>query len=172
MEWKDLILDGFERVPSELEEILKGLTPADLDWQPAGQCNSIGWTVWHLARVQDAQISDLDGEEQLYLREKWFLKFQRPSDPKDTGYGDSLQNVADFRSPDSRVLSGYLRATTSRSQAYLKSVALPALDRTLNEPWFKPLPTVGVRLVSILVDACQHAGEVSYIRGLLKAHRS
>ena len=40
------------------------------------------------------------------------------------------------------------------------------LDRELNEPMFQPLPTVGVRLVSIMDDSLLHAGQMAYIRRL------
>ena len=40
------------------------------------------------------------------------------------------------------------------------------LDRELNEPRFQPLPTVGVRLISIMDDAMIHAGQAAYVRGL------
>jgi hypothetical protein len=40
------------------------------------------------------------------------------------------------------------------------------LDRELDEPQFQPLPTVGVRLISILDDCIIHAGQAAYIRGL------
>jgi len=42
MEWNDLLLDGYGRVPEVLERVLKGLTQDDLDWQPRPDCNSIG----------------------------------------------------------------------------------------------------------------------------------
>jgi hypothetical protein len=43
-----------------------------------------------------------------------------------------------------------------------------ALDRELNEPQWQPLPTVGVRLVSVLSDNLQHAGQAAYLRGLIQ----
>ncbi len=42
MKWKDLLIDGYDRVPEFLENVLKGLTQDDLDWQPKSDCNSIG----------------------------------------------------------------------------------------------------------------------------------
>lgn len=169
MQWKDLLLDGYQRIPQELKEILDGLSAADLDWQPCPECNSIGWTVWHLSRVQDAQITDLEGKEQIYIQDKWYARFIRPADPRDSGFGDSPGDVAAFRSPKVSVLLGYLEATTRQSADYINRLTPPKLDRVLNEPWFQPLPTVGARLVSILADGHQHAGEASYIRGLRKA---
>ena len=171
MKWKDLILDSFERVPEELEGILKGLKKNDLDWQPHHECNSLGWTVWHLARVQDAQIADLAGKEQVYLADMWYTKFKRSPDPKDTGFGDTAAEVAAFESPNAEVLLGYIRSTTDRSRRVVTSITPAKLSRILDEPWFKPKPTIGVRLVSILADAHHHTGEASYIRGLWKAKK-
>jgi hypothetical protein len=171
MEWKELILDGYGRIEQKLEPILKGLTKKELDWQPCAACNTIGWTVWHLARVQDVQIAELMGEDQVYLKDKWYERFKREADPEDTGFGDSAEDVAAFRSPDVKTQMGYLRATLEQSRNYLNSISPEDLDRVLNEPWFKPLPTVAVRLVSILADGHQHAGEVSYIHGLMKEQR-
>ena len=67
MEWHDLLIDGYGRVPGFLESVVKGLTQDDLNWQPRHDCNSIGWLIWHLTRGQDAQIAALMGGEQLWI---------------------------------------------------------------------------------------------------------
>lgn len=168
MKWQDLIGDGFSRVLEVLEPALKGLKKEDLELQPKPDCNSIGWIVWHLTRGQDAQIADLNKEEQVWVRDKWYVKFQRDSNPGDTGFGHSSKEVADFRSPTARILLDYYRATMERTNEYLSTLNLKDLDKELNEPWFSPPPTLGVRIVSILADCLEHAGEVAYLRGLLK----
>jgi hypothetical protein len=137
-----------------------------LDWQPSPESNSLGWTIWHLIRVQDAQIADLWAREQVYLRDSWYDRFHRPADPRDTGFGHSAQDVGSFKSPDLMVVRGYLRAATDQTRLYIDSLSTGDLDRVLDEPWFTPRPTVAVRLVSILTDCHQHVGEASYIRGL------
>ncbi len=169
MEWRELILDGYDRLPDMMKEVLAGVLMAGLDWQPHRDCNSLGWTVWHLTRVQDSQIADLMGEEQLWIKDGWYKRFKRPADPEDTGYGHTPQQVRAFKSPSVRVQLDYLRAVVERTKQYLASLTPSDLDRELDEPWYKPLPTVGVRIVSVLADCHQHAGEASYIRGLLKA---
>lgn len=169
MTWRELIVDGYGRLPELMSEALAGLVIADLDRQPHPDCNSIGWTAWHLTRVQDSQIADLMGVEQLWLKDGWHEKFGRPADPEDTGYGHTPEQVRAFRSPSVKVQLDYLHTVTKRTQRYLASLSPSALDRKLDEPWFKPLPTVGVRIVSILADCHQHAGQASYIRGLLAA---
>jgi hypothetical protein len=127
--------------------------------------------VWHLTRVQDGQIADLMGDPaaDLWTRDGWHRKFDRPPDHEDSGYGHTAEQVRAFRSPSAKVQLDYLRATTERTKQYLATLTPGGLDRELDEPWYTPRPTVGVRLLSILADCHQHAGEASYIRGLLKA---
>ncbi|HWC04573.1 MAG TPA: DinB family protein [Methylomirabilota bacterium] len=168
MEWRELIVDGYDRLPELTAEVLAGVRAADLDWPPRPGCNPLGWTVWHLIRVQDAQIADLMGEADLWTRDGWHQKYGRPPDHEDSGYGHTAAQVRAFRSPSAKVPLDYLRAVTERTKQYLASLSPAELDRELDEPGPDP-PTVGVRLVSILADCHQHAGEASYIRGLLKA---
>jgi len=168
MEWQDLMIDGFERISEALEKTLNGLSPDDLNEQPHRDCNSMGWLAWHITRVQDDHVSDLMGEEQIWIRDGWHARFNRAPDPKDIGFGHTSEEVVAFKSPDVKTLLGYYHAVLERSKSYMRSLTTTDLDRELNEPWYQPLPTVGVRLVSVLSDGLQHAGQVSYLRGLLK----
>ena len=168
MEWRDLILDGYGRVLEELELALDGLTEADLDEQPNPDCNSMGWLAWHLTRVQDEHVADLMGEKQLWTKDNWHARFNRPADPKDIGWGHTSEQVASFRSPGVEVMLGYHRAVLERTKDYITGLSAAELDRELDEPWFQPLPTVGVRLVSVMSDNLQHVGQIAYVRGLLK----
>lgn len=168
MKWQDLIIDGYGRVLELLEPALDGLSQSELDQQPQSDCNSIGWITWHLARVQDSQIADLMKGEQVWVKDKWYAKFNRTADPGDTGFGHSSEEVAAFKSPNSRTLLEYYRATLGQTKQYLSRLSLTDLDQQLNEPWYQPPPTVGVRIISIMTDCLEHAGEVGYLRGLLK----
>ncbi len=166
MDWHDLLTDGFNRLPGFLKNVLEGLTKKDLAWQPRPDSNSIGWLVWHLIRQQDAQISALMDEEQLWIKDGWYAKFNRSSDPKDNGFGHTPEQVAAFTPPDTQITLDYLQATVERTKQYFLSLTEDDLDRELDEPWFQPLPTVGVRLISILDDSVIHAGQAAYVRGL------
>jgi hypothetical protein len=168
MKWQELINDGYGRVLEALEEALNGLAPDDLDWQPRSDCNTMGWLAWHLTRVQDDHVADLIMEDQLWIKDGWHAKFDRPPDSKDIGWGHTPEQVSAFRSPDVEILLDYHRVVLERTKRYIGRLSVEDLDRELNEPWFQPLPTVGVRLISILGDGLMHAGQVAYIRGLLK----
>jgi hypothetical protein len=168
MEWRELVEDGYGRVLEALKEALEGLSQKDLNERPHADCNSMGWLTWHLTRVQDDHISDLMGEEQLWMKDGWHARFNRPAEPKDIGFGNSSEEVSSFESPPVEILLDYHRVVLDRSKQYLNGLTPADLDRELNEPMFQPLPTVGVRLVSVMSDCLQHAGQVAYLRGLLK----
>ncbi len=168
MKWQELIIDGYGRVLEVLDKALSGLAQDDLNQQPHPDCNSMGWLTWHLTRVQDDHIANLMEEDQLWVRDGWHAKFNRAPEPKDIGFGHSSEDVATFKSPDIETMLGYHRAVMERSKRYISTLSTADLKRELNEPWFQPLPTVGVRLVSIMSDNLQHAGQVAYLRGLLK----
>jgi len=166
MEWHELLADSYGRVLEFLENVLQGLAEEDLNWRPRQDGNSIGWLAWHLTRQQDAQISALMGEEQLWIRDGWHARFNRPADPEDTGFGHTSEQVGAFKSPDAQTLLEYQSAVLERSKGYFPRLSKDDLDRELDEPWFQPLPTVGVRLVSVMNDAVLHAGQAAYVRGL------
>jgi hypothetical protein len=166
VESQDLLADGYSRVPEFMENVLSGLDQDDLNWQPRVDCNSIGWLCWHLTRQQDVQIADLMGEEQLWIKDGWHAKFSREPDASDSGFGHMPEQVADFKSPPTQTLLDYQWAVTEQSKRYFQTLSKADLDRELNEAWFQPKPTVGVRLVSIMDDSMLHAGQAAYVRGL------
>jgi hypothetical protein len=112
MDWRDLIVDGFERLPELAEEAFEGVRPADFDRAPQPGANPLGWTVWHLTRVQDGQVAELMGQPDLWVRDGWHKKFNRRPDHDDSGYGHTPAQVRAFRSPSAKVQLDYLHATT------------------------------------------------------------
>jgi len=168
MKGKDLLEDGYGRIPNFLQRSLKGLAQDDLNYQPKPDCNSIAWLVWHLSRLQDRSIARLANTEQLWLREGWHARFNRPADERDTGGGHTPEQVTAFKSPDIDTLLGYNHAVTEHTLGFIRTLSPADLSRELNEPRYQPLPTVGVRLVSVLADDLQHVGQIAYIRGLLQ----
>lgn len=166
MEWQGLLADSYERVLGFMESMLEGLTQEELNWQPRPDCNSIGWLSWHLTRQQDGQIASLSGKQQLWIKDGWHAKFNRPPDPNDSGFGHTPEQVSSFKSPDTKTLLDYQRAVLEQSKKYFQTLSKTDLDRELDEPMFHPLPTIGARLVSILEDSLLHAGQAAYTRGL------
>ncbi|MBV9169732.1 MAG: DUF664 domain-containing protein [Chloroflexi bacterium] len=168
MDCKDLILDGLGRIEEHMHQYLSGLTPEQLVFRPDPEANSIGWLAWHLTRVQDDHISDLAGRPQAWLDRGWHARFNRPATGDDTGFGHTSAQVAALQPPSAQVLIDYHAAVHQPSVEYVRSLTCDQLDRELDEPWDPPV-TVGVRLISVLDDCMQHAGQMAYIRGLIEA---
>lgn len=66
MDRKGMVLYDYGSVGELLGELLRGLSTADLNAQPHPDCNSMGWTVWHLTRLPDDVFFSLLGQDQLW----------------------------------------------------------------------------------------------------------
>ncbi len=168
MEAKDIVLDGLNRIYGLLQRTLKDLTPEDLHRQPSPDTNTIAWLIWHLTRVQDVSISGLMDQEQVWTSQGWHAVFGMDANPGQDGFGDTPEQVAAFRAPSAQTLLDYHESMLSRSKSYVSGLAPEAFDRELNQPQYNPLPTVGVRLVSVISDNLQHGGQAAYLRGLFQ----
>jgi uncharacterized damage-inducible protein DinB len=166
MDVRDLLLELYGRIPSLAREAVEGLSPEALVEAPGAGANPIGWLVWHLARVEDAQIADVSGTEQLWVTEDWAGRFGLEPDPQNNGYGHTPDQVAAVRPESADALLEHLDAVHERTVAFLEEVTAADLDRVVDRHWDPPV-TLGVRLVSIADDCLQHAGQAAYARGLL-----
>ncbi|UUI64732.1 mycothiol transferase [Cellulomonas wangsupingiae] len=160
-----MLTDGFGRLGPAVRATLEGTDAAALTWRPAPGANTLAWLVWHIARVQDAQVAPLAGVEQAWTADGWADRFGLPFDRDATGYGQSADEVAQVTAPADLLLA-YLDAATAQTLAYLERVDDDDLGVVVDESWDPPV-TLGVRLVSILDDCAQHVGQAAYLRGLL-----
>ncbi|MBW2000569.1 MAG: DinB family protein, partial [Deltaproteobacteria bacterium] len=161
MNWKALIAAVFENMSMVWERVLDGLNEEELNHQSAPDSNSIGWLAWHSARGQDRAVAGLTGEEQIWIKEQWYTRFNRPPDPTDFGLGHTPEDLAAFKSPDVDTLLGYQRAVFGEAKRCLENLSESDLDRKLDHPVF---PTVGARIIALISDNLQHAGQAGYVR--------
>lgn len=161
----DLVIDGFDRIQQVVHGAVKGLNEEQLTERPAGDANTIAWLVWHLTRVQDDHLADLEEAPQVWTEQGWHERFGLPFDPGATGYGHGPKQVAAVRAP-AKLLTAYHDAVHDQTVAWLAGLKEPQLDRIVDENWNPPV-TLGVRLVSVLSDDLQHAGQAAYVRGIL-----
>ena len=166
MDARELLIDAIERSCEVCHGVLDELAIDQVNWRPGGDHNSIGWLVWHTARQQDAQIAALSGEDQVWIAAGWCDRFGLDLPPASLGYGHTSDEVAKVVVKDAGLLSGYLDDAVDATIRYLKSLDLATLDDIVDERWDPPVSR-GVRLVSIIDDAAQHAGQAAYVRGLL-----
>ncbi|MFJ9388588.1 DinB family protein [Nocardioides sp. NPDC101246] len=161
-----LLADGFGRIAESLPAIVDGLSVDDLLWRPYDGANSIAWTLWHIARMEDVQIAPLAGTEEVWTRDGWVERFGLPYKPRAMGYGQSAAEVAAFRLEDPTLLTGYYQAVHEATIGLVDTLGDDDLARIVDERWDPPV-TAAVRLVSVVDDAAQHIGQAAYVKGLL-----
>ena len=166
LETREILIDAYGRIRSVAHQAAEGLAPEALTFRPEADANSVAWLVWHLTRIQDDHLSELAGREQAWIAEEWYARFGREPDQEETGRGHTSEQVAGVRPPDAEVLLGYHDAVIERSLAYLETVDADELDRIIDRSYDPPV-SVGVRLVSVISDNLQHAGQARYVRGIL-----
>jgi uncharacterized damage-inducible protein DinB len=161
----DLLADAFDRINGVVARALDGLTDDQLAERPGPAANSVAWLVWHLTRIQDDHVCHVAGVEQAWTAQGWYERFGVPFSAGDHGYGHSSEQVAEVR-VSGELLRGYHEAVHARTVDFVKTIRDADLDRVVDTNWDPPV-TLGVRLVSVISDDLQHAGQAAYVRGLL-----
>ena len=165
MSVSDLLVDGFGRVQEVVHQVLDGLTVEDLCFRADRQANSIGWLIWHLSRVQDDHIADAAGMDQVWL-EGWQQRAALPFAETETGYGQDPAEVNKVRLP-ADFLAGYYDATHAQTISFVSGLREADLAAVVDSRWDQPV-TLGVRLISVICDDLQHAGQAAFIRGIVQ----
>ena len=160
----DVLIDAFGRIGGTVHRVVDGLSPKQLAFRPDAEANSIAWLLWHLTRVQDDTVADAAGREPVWTAHGWAERFALPFDPTATGYGQSSADVAAVR-VSGELLTGYHDAVHDETVAYVRTITDADLERIVDRAWDPPV-TLGVRLVSIISDDLQHAGQAAFVRGL------
>jgi hypothetical protein len=182
MEAKELIQIGLANVKRAIERTLDGLTPAEIKWQPKPDANSIGIILFDIARSEDGAIqSRLRSKPQLWESDKWYQRLGKNAN--DPGGHYNAEQLAAFVVPDLKELLAYTEAVRQTTLEYLKGLTPADLDKKVVLPPMGPPPaaapagtpprmspyrdmTVGSMLMMNVTHFAQHAGEISYLRGL------
>jgi uncharacterized damage-inducible protein DinB len=161
----ELLVDGFDRVKETVHHAVEGLDEDRLAHRPDPDANSVAWLVWHLARVQDDHIADVAGSEQLWTVGGWVERFGLPFEVGAIGYGQTSEEVGQVKA-GAELLTAYYDAVHGATVDYLRTLGDDDYGRVVDERWDPPV-TLAARLVSVLNDTTQHAGQAAYVRGLV-----
>ena len=182
MEAKELIKLGLENAKRATDRTLDGLTAAELNWHPRPDANSIGLIIFHMARSEDGFVNHIiQGKAPIWETGMWYQKLNK--DVNDTGAHYTAEQVANFVIPDMRDIQAYTDAVRKQTLKYIKDLTPEDLDRKVvlppppppiknadgttpppHRPSFKNI--VGELLLFTVSHQAEHAGEISYIRGL------
>jgi hypothetical protein len=162
----EVLLEAYERLPGLVDAAVHGLSLEQLTARLDPEANTISWLVWHLARVQDDHLAGAFGTEQVWTSQGWAGRFALPFDVAVHGYGHTPDQVAAVR-VEAELLMGYFDAVHTQTRTLLSTVSSDELDRVVDDSYDPPV-TLGVRLVSVLEDDLQHAGQAAFVRGVLE----
>ena len=175
MDGKRIIQLGLDNVDRATERALDGLSVAEIAWQPRPDANSIGLILFHMARSEDSYIQRLiQHQPQLWETAKWYEKLHK--DKTDAGSHYSAEQVASFMVPDLKDLGAYALVVRQQTISFLNGLTPEQLDEKIELPpmpsgqsaprRFPFEPVVGSLLMWNVVHLAEHAGEISYLRGL------
>jgi hypothetical protein len=87
----------------------------------------------------------------------------------DHGYGHSSDQVGAVAEAcaNADLLHEYHEAVHAQTVSLVAAVSDADLDRVVDTRW-TPAVTLGVRLVSVLDDDMQHAGQAAFVRGVAR----
>jgi hypothetical protein len=165
---RDVLTDAFGRIREATHGAVEDAPEAVLTYRPDADANSIAWLVWHLTRIQDDHVADVAGTEQRWTAEAWHERFALPFDVSATGYGQRSDEVAAV-AVSSELLLGYHDAVHEQTVEFRRGLQGGDLDRIVDERWDPPV-TLAVRLVSVVDDDLEHAGQAAYVRGLAERY--
>jgi uncharacterized damage-inducible protein DinB len=163
----DLLTDAFGRVRESVHQAVMGLTPQQLAFRPYPGGNSIAWLVWHLTRIQDDHVAGVAGTKQVWQSGDWAPRFGLPADSMEHGYGHTPDQVTAIIVNSAEVLTAYYDAVHERTIRYVSTLTDADLPRIVDTSWDPPV-TLAVRLVSVIDDDLEHAGQAAYLRGMIE----
>ncbi|MGK2881938.1 MAG: mycothiol transferase [Mycobacterium sp.] len=161
---RELLRDAFTRLIEHSDDLTDGLSDGLATFRPTPQANTIAWLLWHSARVQDYQLAEIAGFEQIWTRDRWVDRFSLDLPREDTGYGHGVDDVAKVRA-SADLLAGYYQAVHQMTLQYVATVTRDELARIVDTRWNPPV-TASARIVSIIDDCAQHLGQAAYLRGI------
>jgi hypothetical protein len=179
MEAKEIIKAGLDNSKRSVDRTLDSLTQEEVAWHPRPDANSIGLILFHMARSEDSFVNArIQSKPTIWESGKWYQKLNKPVN--DTGSHYTAEQVSRFEVPELKELLAYTNAVRKQTMEYLKDLTQEKLDRKVEMPPIpqsadgKPAapvrppfePVVGSMFMFTVTHLAQHAGEISYLRGL------
>ncbi|MCL6423209.1 DinB family protein [Brachybacterium sp. JHP9] len=164
----DILTDAASRPAEAIAQLRDQLTPALLDAHPGGHDNSIAWLLWHVGREIDVQVASMSGREEVWRASGLRERFDLGEAGDGIGYGMDAEQARSIRVEDPDLLIEYVQQATGALVEYIRTLSDEDLEDVVDEEWDPPV-TRGVRIVSIIDDAAQHAGQAAYAAGMAAA---
>lgn len=163
MTLNQFIEDALSREQQLLAEVVQDLTPEELAWRPGPEANTMGWTLWHMLRVEDMWVQFFtQGQLELWERDGWHQKFGLPT--RDNGFGHTAEQVAAFPALDLATLLQYGEAVRAGTLEYLRNLGPQDFESVPRER--RPDVSVAAMFRQLMGELYQHLGQLAYLKGL------
>jgi uncharacterized damage-inducible protein DinB len=148
-----------------IREAIQGLTAAELAFRPEPHSNSIAFLLWHVARVEDFWVNGkiLSGKE-IYESADWYQKFGTAA--QDFGFGYDIKKLEAWTVPSLELLLSYAAAVRLKTLEFLKDLNEGTLD--IPRDFGRRKGTNGSALSHLITEVGEHAGQIGYIKGMMK----
>jgi uncharacterized damage-inducible protein DinB len=165
MEIADFVANSLSESRDYISRAVQGLNSEEMSFRVKPACNSIAFLLWHLARVEDLWINRvIKSGKEIYEVESWFKKFGTPV--QDNGIGYDIKKLDSWPLPALPLLEDYAAAVRLKTQDYLATLDEKTLDEARDMGPRKG--TIGSALSHLITEVSEHAGQIGYIRGILK----
>jgi hypothetical protein len=165
----DLLTDAFGRIRDTVSNVVDRLSPAQLAYRIDADANPVGWLVWHLTRVQDDHVAAAFAVRQVWEADGWAARFGLPAETMEIGYGHNsrqVESIGDAVAASPELLVAYHEAVYEQTIKHVSGLIDADLSRVVDRSWTPPV-TLAVRLISVISDDLEHAGQAAYVRGIL-----
>ncbi len=167
MALKDFIEGCLDQQHAALLQALEGLNAEELSWRPDPRCMSIGFVVWHVARVQDFLIQTVAKSAPQLWEGEWADRLNRsPGDPQDMGFGFMDEQLEAFQVPPVSVLLGYLEVTRANILEHLRGLDDASLEEVKVASPMGGQLTLASLYQQTIWELNQHGGQIGYLRGM------
>ena len=150
-----------------------GLTQEELEWRPSPQSMSIGFLVWHYARVLDRWVHTRALEALQLWEQGWASRFDRlPADPNDTGFAFTDEQMEGFETPPASLLIAYAEIARNKAMELLDGLDDYSLENvTVPNPRGGRI-TLETMFQQLIWEFNQHGGQIAYLRGLQRGNEN
>ncbi len=162
---RDFIEEALATVWDNLHKATIELTQDQLGWRPSDQANSIGYTLWHVGRVEDNFIQRfiLRGDE-IWAAKGWQERFGYET--RGIGTGFTTEETEEVPIVAAGTLWSYMNEVRDSTLAYISDLDWSTLPQKPREDRF-PEWSIQTILRQLIAHSNQHLGEINYIRGLM-----
>lgn len=165
----DAVLWALGRNWNMVDAAVADLDAETLARQPAPECNSIAWLLWHMNRVIDTFINQrLQGQQSFWVTQGWSDRFGMAENVR--GMGWTPEDLAGWTAPDIEVLLGYQEMVRQAAREYIGALTWEDMEREVTFPPEAETRdhTVATALGQLVWDNVAHGGQIAYLRGLFQ----